>query len=261
VLRDATGDPGLQVVVGPAASHIVPGDATSLTAADLLALEAEARFPLELTRLRGDLREALRLTEASRSRIALAADDERGRIQRDLHDGAQQNLVALGMRLRQMERHPETPPTAPDLAEAVELVQRTIAELRSLAQGVRPSSLDDGLEPALRAMARTVPVRVDLDLAPVAVAEPSATAAYYMAAEAVTNALKHSQATRIAISLAQDAEGTRVRVQDDGCGGAVVSGSGLAGIRDRVEAAGGLLVVDSVVASGTRVEAIFPRAA
>lgn len=231
----------------------------TLSPADLRELEAEARLPLELARLRGDLREALEQTEASRSRLVAAADDERRRIQRDLHDGAQSNLVALGMRLRELQRGDPAGRTDEQLGEAVELVQRTISDLRALAQGVRPSSLDEGLEPALRALVRSVPLRVELDLDTVPVSEPSATAAYYVAAEAMTNALKHARPGRIGISLGRTANGLRLAVEDDGVGGADEAiGSGLAGIRDRVEAVGGRLLVSSRSNAGTLVEAIFP---
>lgn len=245
-------------------SRIVAADPADLTASDLRELESEARLPLELARLRGDLRIALEQTDASRARLVAAADDERRRIQRDLHDGAQSNLVALGMRLRELQRGgtartADAARTDAELGEAVELVQRTISDLRALAQGVRPSSLDEGLEPALRAMVKSVPLRIDLSLDPIAVPEPSATAAYYVAAEAVTNALKHARPGRIAISLARTLAGTRLAIEDDGAGGASEAiGSGLAGIRDRVEAVGGKLHVSSLLGSGTLVEAIFP---
>ncbi len=249
-LRAATGDTRLRIE----GVTIVPGPHTALTPADLRDIEHEARLPLELAQLRGDLRDALQQTAASRARLVQAADDERGRIQRDLHDGAQQNLVALGIRLRSMQRSAGGAPEGID--EAVDLVQRTIRELRALAQGVRPSALDDGLAQALRAMVRSVPLPVDLQLEPITVEEPAATAAYYTAAEAVTNALKHAGASRIGISLERSAAGSRLRVTDDGRGG-VVEGSGLAGLRDRIEAVGGILSVSSSSA-GTQIDAVFP---
>lgn len=251
ILRAATGDSELTV----AAASIRPGRGSTLTERDLRDLEGEARLPLELGRLRGDLRVALEQTAASRARLVRAADEERGRIQRDLHDGAQQNLVALGMRLRSLQRADTA--RAGELEEIVRLVQLTIAELRNLAQGVRPSALDDGLESALRTMVRRVPLPVDLDLDPAEVAEPIATAAYYTAAEAVTNALKHADARRIRISLRRTHAGLRLLIEDDGVGGAQESvGSGLAGIRDRVEASGGRLAITDT-GGGTRVEATF----
>lgn len=253
VLRAATGDDGMRVV----GASIEADGPSSLTPADLRELETEARLPLELGRLQVDLRTALDQTAASRARLVRAADDERDRIQRDLHDGAQQNLVALGLRLRSLQRSPVPDPG--ELDQAVQLVQLTISELRSLAQGVRPSALDSGLENALRTMVKTVPLPVDLDLQPMTVADPAATAAYYAAAEAVTNVLKHAGARRISIALARDAAGMRLSVSDDGRGGASeLHGSGLAGIRDRVEAASGRFTVVSSPGAGTRVEAVFP---
>jgi signal transduction histidine kinase len=234
-----------------------------LDPADLRELESTARLPLELARLRADLRHALRQTEASRSRLVAAADDERRRIQRDLHDGAQSNLVALGMRLRELQRR--APDTADGkaldarLGEAVELVQRSITDLRELAQGVRPSSLDEGLASALRNLVKAVPLPVELSIEPLAVEDPVATAAYYVAAEAVANALKHAEPTRIILSLDRSDTGMRIAVDDDGSGGADDAlGSGLAGVRDRVEAAGGRLRIRSNRASGTVIEAVFP---
>lgn len=263
------GAPGVDVVAGDAAdgrpvARLAASPEARLTAADLRELEAEARLPIELARLRGDLRDALAQTDASRARLVTAADDERRRIQRDLHDGAQSNLVALGMRLRELQRHGargarDAASADAELGEAVELVQRTIGDLRALAQGVRPSALDEGLEPALRALVKSVPLRIDLALDEVAVPEPSATAAYYVAAEAVTNALKHARPGRIGISLARTVAGTRLAIEDDGAGGASEAmGSGLAGIRDRVETVGGRLRVSSGLGTGTLVEAIFP---
>jgi signal transduction histidine kinase len=255
----AAGGEGIRVVVDDDGARLEADDAAEFTAADLGKVEAEARLPLELARLRLDLREALAQTDASRARLVAAADDERRRIQRDLHDGAQSNLVALGMRLRSLQRGGDAPAITPQLAEAVELVQRTIADLRAMAQGVRPSSLDEGLEQALRAMVRSVPVPVDLVLESVTVPDPQATAAYYLAAEAVTNALKHADAGRIGIALTSDAAGVRLAVRDDGTGGSVDAiGFGLSGVRDRVEAAGGRLQVTSTAGSGTVIEAVFP---
>jgi len=255
VLRRA-GGAGLSVHTDGTTARITADAVSAITPADVRDLEAEARLPLELAALRSDLRDALEQTAASRSRLVAAADEERRRIQRDLHDGAQANLVALGMRLRRLQRGSDD---AAEIDEAVELVQRTISDLRALAQGVRPSSLDEGLEPALRAMVQAVPLPVELSLETMTVTEPSATAAYYLAAEAVTNALKHARAGRIGISLRRAGEGIVFSVEDDGSGGASEAiGSGLAGIRDRVEAAGGRLSVTSTAGSGTRVEAAFP---
>jgi signal transduction histidine kinase len=258
VLRRA-GGPGISVQATSISATITADPQSNLTAADLRELESEARLPIALAALRADLRDALEQTEASRARLVAAADDERRRIQRDLHDGPQANLVALGMRLRRLQRESRSTDQSADLGASVELVQRTISDLRALAQGVRPSSLDEGLEPALRSLVQSVPLPVELDLASITVPEPSATAAYYLAAEAVTNALKHARAGRIAITLATFGDGVHLSVDDDGSGGASeTSGSGLAGICDRVEAAGGRLTVSSPAGTGTRVEAVFP---
>ncbi len=118
-LAEVVAGSGIRVVVDAAGARLEADDAAELTASDLQAVDAEARLPLELARPRLDLRDALAQTDASRARLVAAADDERRRIQRDLHDGAQSNLVALGMRLRSLQRGGEAPAVEPQLAEAV----------------------------------------------------------------------------------------------------------------------------------------------
>ncbi len=219
-----------------------------------------AHLPLELTRSRIALRHALSETQASRARLVEATDAERRRLERDLHDGAQQRLVAIGMSLRLA--HEVADPSDPMRAvldSAVQDLQAAVSELRALAGGVRPRGLDEGLPAAVRGLVLASPVPVDARVTAEPMPEPVATTAYYVAAEALTNALKHAGARSVAIDVALDEGELIIRVSDDGCGGATVSaGSGLAGLGDRVAATGGVLHVDSCPGAGTRVEARLP---
>lgn len=223
---------------------------------------AEAHLPLEVARLRVELRHALAETEASRTRLVRAGDDERRRLERDLHDGAQQRLVALGMSLRFAERRlaPEDPQRAV-LDNAVAQLREAVEDLRSVAQGLRPRGLDEGLPAALRDLVRAVPVPVDLAVDGGPVPDVVATTVYYVAAEGVANALKHAGPGRLRVDVTRTPDRVTVTVVDDGAGGAVVvPGGGLAGLVDRVAAAGGVLRVDSQGGLGTTIEAVLPCA-
>jgi signal transduction histidine kinase len=219
-----------------------------------------AHLALELAHSRMVLRQALTETRASRQRLVEAADAERRRIERDLHDGAQQRLVAIGMRLRLAQQNAaRTDPLQSAVGDAVRELQEAIAELRSLAGGVRPQGLDEGLPTALRALTRTSPVPVDLRITAGPVSDAVAATAYYVAAEALANALKHADPRALTVDVAHDNGTLTVLVSDDGRGGAFLAGgSGLAGLRDRVAALGGSLSVKSTCGAGTRVEARLP---
>ncbi len=219
-----------------------------------------AHLPLELAHSRIALRQALGETRASRARLVEATDAERRRLERDLHDGAQQRLVAIGMSLRlAQESAGRADPMQAVLESAVRDLQRAVCELRALAGGVRPRGLDEGLPAAIRGLVLASPVPVDARVTGERVPERVATTAYYVAAEALTNALKHAEARAVAIDVALGEGELVVRVSDDGRGGARISaGSGLAGLGDRVAATGGVLRVDSDPGSGTRVEARLP---
>jgi signal transduction histidine kinase len=200
---------------------------------------------------------------ASRARIAAAADETRRRIERDLHDGAQQWLVTLALRLRVVQAS-----VPPGLAELrAELGQVTAAlttaldELRQYARGIHPAILAErGLAAALRALARRSPIPVQLDIRTAArMPGPVEACAYFVVSEALANTVKHANATvvRVAVGLADGV--ARVSVSDDGVGGAdPARGSGLAGLKDRVEAAGGALTVQSRPGEGTRLIAELP---
>jgi signal transduction histidine kinase len=222
---------------------------------------AAAALLVEVVRLRSELGAALREVESSRARLLQAGYAERRRLERDLHDGAQQRLVSLGMGLRLAQRHAGQVDVNEVFDQAVDELATAVAELRRIAHGLRPSSLDDGLGPALRRLATTVPLPVELDVCPEPLPDEIATTAYYVASEAVSNAVKHADADTIAVRVARDAGRLQVSVRDDGRGGATArSGSGLAGLTDRVAAAGGALQVRSAPGRGTLVEAVLPCA-
>ena len=216
-----------------------------------------AHLPLELAHSRVALRQALDETRASRTRLVEATDAERRRLERDLHDGAQQRLVAIGMSLQVAQQRVDADdPMQPVLAAAVRDLREAVVELRRLAGGVRPRGLDEGLPAAIRGLVSTSPVPVDVRVTAHPIPEAVATTAYYVAAEALANALKHATPTTLTIDIAHHNGDLRVVVSDDGCGGAKErKGSGLAGLRDRVAATGGDLFVDSGPGVGTRVEA------
>jgi signal transduction histidine kinase len=236
----------------------------SRTSRDLLRDVAAAAAPtVEVIRLRLGLRQALREVEASRSRMLRAGYEERQRLERDLHDGAQLRLVSLGMALRLAQRHLATGGVDVHglLDQAVAELGTAVSELRQLANGIRPSCLDDGLAPALSVLIDTVPIPVDMRVSENKVDDDLQTTAYYVASEAIANAVKHSRATRIALHVDARGDDLYVRVEDDGIGGAEQrDGSGLARLADRVGAHGGTLFVSSPRNGGTTVEAILPCA-
>jgi signal transduction histidine kinase len=206
-----------------------------------------------------DAREQL---AASRARIVEAADAARRRIERDLHDGAQQRLVSLALSLRLLEANLEPDSAATkELAAARAELDAALEELRELARGIHPSILADrGLAAALEAVAgrATVPVELDLDSCgklPLSVQ----TTAYFVVAEALTNASKHAHSNRIEVRVAVADRHATVEVRDDGSGGAhPARGSGLSGLADRLSALGGTLEVVSPVGAGTTIRARIP---
>ena len=206
-----------------------------------------------------DAREQL---AASRARIVEAADAARRRIERDLHDGAQQRLVSLALSLRHLESSLEPDsPALRELAVARAELDAALEELRELARGIHPSILTDrGLGAALAAVAgrSTVPVELDLDSCgklPLSVQ----TTAYFVVAEALTNASKHADSDRIEVRVAAGEGHTTVEVRDNGGGGAhPARGSGLSGLTDRVSALGGTLEIESPVGVGTTIRARIP---
>jgi PAS domain S-box-containing protein len=195
---------------------------------------------------------------SSRARIVAAADDARRRLERNLHDGAQQRLIALLLQLRAAQRGAVAPEVA--LTTAVDELAAAVKELRELAQGIHPSALSErGLAAALRIVAARAPVPVELDVTDAYIEPNVAVAAYYIVSEALTNVAKYAQATRAAVRVRESDEKIVVVVEDDGRGGAEASGgTGLRGLADRVAALDGTLDVESPRGGGTRLRAELP---
>jgi signal transduction histidine kinase len=199
---------------------------------------------------------------ASRARIVAAADETRRQIERDLHDGAQQRLVSLALELRATQA--AVPPGGElegQLARVAEGLARAIDELREMARGIHPAILSEGgLGPALNVLARRSPVPVQLDVrAEGRLPERIEVAAYYVVAEALTNAAKHAHATVVDVDAVAVDGVLRLTVRDDGAGGADrAGGTGLTGLNDRVEALGGTIAVASPVGGGTSVDVTLP---
>ncbi len=220
-----------------------------------------ATLSIEIARLRVELRLQLQEVQASRARIVEAGYEERRRLERDLHDGAQQRLVSLGLRLRRLQRTlpREALVLSPAFDAIVDEVGSAIADLRQIAAGVRPARLDEGLAAALDDLARSSPVDVDVSAPVGRVAASVEAAAYFVVCEALTNAVKHSSASRVAIRARRDNGTLCLTVSDDGVGGAKVRrGSGLAGLIDRVAAHGGSLDIASPAGGGTQIEVAIP---
>jgi signal transduction histidine kinase len=200
---------------------------------------------------------------ASRARIVATADETRRRIERDLHDGAQQRLVSLALQLRvaQAAVPPGLGGLDAELSRVVAGLTSTLDELREYARGIHPAILaKGGLGPALKALARRSSVPVELDMrARARLPERIEVGAYYVVSEALTNAAKHADASQVTICV-EDIDGVlRVVVRDEGRGGAdITRGSGLAGLKDRVDALGGRIHVESPPGAGTSVQAEFP---
>ncbi len=220
-----------------------------------------ATLSVEIARLRVELRLQLQEVQASRARIVEAGYEERRRLERDLHDGAQQRLVSLGLRLRRLQRTlpREAQVLSPAFDAIVDEVGSAIADLRQIAAGVRPARLDEGLAAALDDLARSLPVDVDVSAPVGRVAASVEAAAYFVVCEALTNAVKYASASRVAIRAHRDNGTLCLTVSDDGVGGATVRrGSGLAGLIDRVAAHGGSLDLASPVGGGTHIEVAIP---
>jgi signal transduction histidine kinase len=222
---------------------------------------AEASLAVEIARLRVEVRLQLAEVEESRARVVRAGYEERRRLERDLHDGAQQRLVTLGIVLRRLQRSlpREAQILGPALDSAVDEIGRAIDDLRTIAAGVRPPRLDEGLAPALADLARAAPVQVDIDATYERLPAEVEAAAYFVVCEAVTNAVKHASPSHVRVEALVVSGVLRLVVVDDGIGGATVaSGTGLSGLTDRVEAQGGTLLIHSSPGAGTRLEAEIP---
>ena len=217
----------------------------------------------ELHRLNAELQARLADLATSRARIVAAGDVERRRLERNLHDGAQQRLVTLSITLRVgLAKLEADPAGARDLLTgAADELSMALAELRELARGLHPVVLTErGLGPAMEALASRAPVPVEIVETPSErLAQPIEAAAYYLIAEALTNVAKHAHARSVRVRVAQTGSMVVVQVHDDGVGGAdTAGGTGLEGLADRVEALGGRLELASPAGAGTTLSAEIP---
>jgi signal transduction histidine kinase len=219
--------------------------------ADLIAIAiANAQARAELT--------------TSRARIVTAADDTRRRFERDLHDGAQQRLVSLGLKLRLAEESvpPEQTTLRAQISDVVTGLVGVSDELREIARGIHPAILSQGgLGPTLKTLARRCAVPVELDVAvPRRLPDYVEVAGYYVVAEALTNVAKHAQASRVQLAVKAEDDNLYLSIRDDGVGGADArKGSGLIGLVDRVEALGGQIGITSRLGDGTSLVVRIPR--
>jgi signal transduction histidine kinase len=220
-----------------------------------------ARLALDNVRLYAEVRTQLEEVRASRQRIATAADMERQRLEQDLHDGAQQRLLCIGSMLGVLRRRLGSPADRDLVDELQRGMRAVIAELREVAQGLRPAILtDQGLAPTLAWLARRAGVRISLDVRLSERLDPVVEAtAYYVVSEALQNVVKHTNDAHARVSAVYDAGELIIEVADNGPGGASVrSGTGLRGLVDRASAVGGHLAVDSPLGGGTVVRAELP---
>jgi signal transduction histidine kinase len=226
---------------------------------------AVLRLAVENELLDGALQAQLEEVRASRARLVVAAEEERRRVERDLHDGAQQRLVAVTIALQQARQTASVTGAAPELrdglAAVAEELQASIRALRELARGIHPALLEDeGLPAAIAALGRRAGLAVELQLElDRRLPRQIEATAYFTVAEALTNASRHAQATRAVVAIRDARHRLEIRIQDDGVGGADPSrGSGLSGLADRLAAVDGHLAIESPAGGGTRILAEVP---
>jgi signal transduction histidine kinase len=224
---------------------------------------AAAGLSIENERLQAQLRARVEELRASRARIVEAGTAERRRLERNLHDGAQQRLVALSLTMRLAQSKLRSDPDAAEtlLTGAQEELARALEELRELARGIHPAVLSDrGLEPALEALAGRAPVPVEIVGGPIERLSPTVEiTAYFTVSEALTNVAKYARASHATVRLAREDGALVVEVRDDGVGGARAGvGSGLSGLADRVGAVEGTFSIESPPGAGTVVRAVLP---
>jgi PAS domain S-box-containing protein len=251
-------------VAAPIVVAGIPWGAVSIGSENRLPEETEVRLGAfcELVSLAVASAQARADLQASRARIVRAGDEQRRKLERNLHDGAQQRLVAAALTIRAAQAR-----WSADLESAHELLavaagelDAGLEELRELARGLHPGALTDhGLQGALAALGTRLPLPVELDVTEERLGSHVEATAYFIVSEALTNVVKHAGATSATVKIGRADDVVRVEVRDDGSGGADTSaGSGLIGLRDRAEAAGGTLVVISPPGRGTVVTASLP---
>jgi signal transduction histidine kinase len=226
------------------------------------AVSSAARLAAANARLQAEVRGRLAEVGASRRRILEAGDEERGRLERRLRDGALRRLDEVGETLRRARR-PAAGGAGERLARAEVQLAQTQEELRRLARGIHPRELSErGLAAALASLAGDVPLPVKLAVSAAGESLAAAACAYFVCSEALANVAKYAAASKVAVSVRSDPGGTTVEIEDDGVGGADPGrGTGLRGLADRVETLGGTLTVDSPPGRGTRLVAVIPHGA
>jgi signal transduction histidine kinase len=240
-------------------------DAALDTSSELVqAAAAASSLAIDNERLKADLRARLAELRVSRQRIVEAADDARRRIERDLHDGAQQQLLALALELRVLRSRVNGDDTATLVDGLSQRLDVALGELRELARGIHPALLtQSGLGPAITSLAERslAPVHAQVEIEG-RLPAPVESAAYFVVAEALTNVARYAHASHAAVEVRRDGDELLVVVSDDGVGGAdVAAGSGLRGLQDRLAAVDGTLRIDSPADGGTRLEARIPWSA
>jgi len=223
---------------------------------------AAAALAIDNARLQADIRAQLFEVQESRRRLVNATDEARRIVERDLHDGAQQRLIALSATLKKAASHRfEHDPFVDELlADAAREADLAIAELRELARGVHPAILTQaGLGPAISNLADRAPIPVRVELDPGRYPAEVEGTAYFVVAEALSNVFKHSEANAAEVSMRNEGGGLQIEVADDGTGGADPDGSGLRGLSDRVVSQGGQFRVERSSGGGTRVTAWLPH--
>jgi len=225
------------------------------------AVSSAARLAAANARLQAEVRARLAEIGASRRRLLEAGDEERGRLERRLRDGALRRLDVVAETLRRARRPAPAGGAAERLARAEIQLARTQEELRRLARGLHPGELSErGLAAALASLARDVPLPVKLAVSVTGESPAAAACAYFVCSEALANVAKYAAASKVAVSVRSDPGGIRVEVEDDGAGGADPGrGTGLRGLADRVETLGGTLTVESPPGRGTRLVAVIPH--
>jgi PAS domain S-box-containing protein len=237
--------------------------AVGIASSKPLPAETEARLAgfCELVSLAVASAQAREDLRTSRARIVKAGDEQRRKLERNLHDGAQQRLVSLALKIRVAKVQVGSDPEAAtrSLEGAADELDKALEELRELARGLHPGALTEhGLGTALEALATRLPIDVELDAPEERLPRAIEATAYYIIAEALTNVAKHADASGARVVMKRDGEALRFEITDDGRGGADPAGTGILGLRDRAEAAGGTLYVVSPPGKGTAVTATLP---